>query len=142
MEESLAYYASVLRADFTEFCTKKLQEVGITVGLLYFVLYIGKNPDCRHSELIEALHADAGHATRSLDRLISDGFVTREKSSTDKRVARLNLTDQGRTAFQQAHNLFTQWDAEVLATIEPQEKTALLQTLAILTESRSRGTRV
>ena len=42
MEQTFAYYTTIFREDFTLFCKSELQKEGISLGLLYFVIYIGK----------------------------------------------------------------------------------------------------
>lgn len=46
--------------------------------------------------LSRELEIDAGAMTRSLDRLEAKGLVRRERSTTDRRVVHLMLTDAGR----------------------------------------------
>lgn len=58
MFDTFAYLITSLRKDFTEFCNEKLQEMGLTQGLLFFILYAGKHPQCSPKELTEALHMD------------------------------------------------------------------------------------
>lgn len=43
LSQTLAYAVSQLRADFVAFSSHKLEALGITQGLLYFVLYIGQS---------------------------------------------------------------------------------------------------
>ena len=69
LNQTLAYAVSQLRADFVAFSSRKLEALGITRGLLYFVLYIGRHPGCTPSDLSAALHADSGHTTRSIHKL-------------------------------------------------------------------------
>ena len=60
MFDTFAYLITSLRKDFTEFCNEKLQEMGLTQGLLFFILYAGKHPQCSPKELTEALHMGYG----------------------------------------------------------------------------------
>ena len=46
--------------------------------------------------LARELHIDPGAMTRSLDRLEAKGLVRRERSTEDRRVVHLVLTDEGR----------------------------------------------
>ncbi len=46
--------------------------------------------------LARELHIDPGAMTRSLDRLEGKGLVRRERSTEDRRVVHLVLTDEGR----------------------------------------------
>lgn len=52
------------------------------------------------AELARECRLDTGAMTRMLDRLEAKGLVTRERSSTDRRVVNLALTDAGREAAQ------------------------------------------
>ena len=47
--------------------------------------------------LARDLETDPASMTRALDRLESKGLVVRERSSTDRRVVQLALTEEGRT---------------------------------------------
>lgn len=85
LSQTLAYAVSQLRADFVAFSSRKLEALGITQGLLYFVLYIGRHPGCTPSDLSAALHADSGHTTRSIHKLEETGFVIRKAHPTDRR---------------------------------------------------------
>ena len=38
MEQTLAFYINLLRGDFTQFCAQRLKELGLSQGLLYFLL--------------------------------------------------------------------------------------------------------
>lgn len=136
MNQTLAYYVTVLRKDFTEYCNRKLAEQGLLQGQLYFILYVGKHPDCSPKELSQALHMDAGHTTRTLAKLAQDGFLVQEKNKEDRRAHILRLTEKGETAFRMSYELFVQWDAEVLQSLSVEEKTALMAILSNLVSSK------
>lgn len=81
-----------LHKEFAAYTTQRLQELGLSFGLIYFVLYVGKHPDCTPSELTKDLHLDWGHSQRSLNKLAKDGFLTKEKNG---RSYHLKLTQRG-----------------------------------------------
>jgi DNA-binding MarR family transcriptional regulator len=51
------------------------------------------------SELCKGISYDAGAMTRMLDRLESKGLIRRNRSSQDRRLMHLELTDEGRAAY-------------------------------------------
>src|SRR3954452_22251177 len=55
--------------------------------------------------LARALRCDASNVTWLADRLEARGFVERHPAPTDRRVKTLSLTDAGRAAHEQAHDL-------------------------------------
>ena len=70
MEQTLAFYINLLRGDFTQFCAQRLKELGLSQGLLYFLLYVGRHPGCSAGELASVIGADSGHTTRSVEKLV------------------------------------------------------------------------
>ena len=109
-----------------------LEALGITQGLLYFVLYIGRHPGCTPSDLSAALHADSGHTTRSIHKLEETGFVIRKAHPTDRRASVLELTDKGRQTMEASRGMFAEWDAYLLEQIpedQCRQLRELLQTL-------------
>lgn len=129
MKPSLSLSIMILYKDFTAFCDKKLKETGLTRGLLYFLLYIGKHPQCAPAALSKDLHYDFGHTQRCLAKLEEGGFLRREKNPRDKRASLLALSPKGEQVFVMSHTLFTDWDAEALAGLSPQERAQLTESL-------------
>lgn len=129
MVQTFAYYITLLGKGFSRFCGIRLQEMGLTQGLLYFILYIGNHPDCSPRELGHALRMDGGHVARSLVKLEQGGFIRQEQNPLDRRAHMLNLTEKGADAFQISHDLFHQWDQEILREMKPGDKQLLLSLL-------------
>ena len=129
MEKTFSFFARSLEKDFSGFCNEKLQELGLSKGLLYFILYIGKHRDCSPGDLSQNLKFDTGHTTRSIDKLVNMGFVLRQKSDFDKRAYLLQLTDKGQAAFLASHDLFSQWDEKILEKISQEERVQLMTLL-------------
>lgn len=125
MLSSLAYVVTLMRKDFVEYCNEQLSKIGLSQGLLFFILYIGKHPTCSPKELSEALHMDIGHTARSLNKLIQTGFILQETNPKDRRAHILNLTEHGQDAFRISHELFFSWDDEVLCNLSEDERLQL-----------------
>lgn len=115
-----------LHREFAAYTTQRLQELGLSFGLIYFVIYVGKHPDCTPSELTKDLHLDWGHSQRSLNKLAEDGFLTKEKNG---RSYHLKLTQRGENAFVVCHQVFIDWDAQSLGGLTAQERQQLLTLL-------------
>ena len=46
MFQTLAYYATVFHRSFTAYTTQRLQQLGLSFGSLFPVIYVGKHPGC------------------------------------------------------------------------------------------------
>ena len=128
-QQSLAFFATLLNKDFTAYCNRRLGEAGLMQGQLYFILYVGKHPGCAPKDLVQALRMDIGHTTRPLVKLEQGGFLVQEQNPEDRRAHILRLTEKGEAAFALSHELFAQWDQEVLEGFTTEEKEQLLTLL-------------
>ncbi|WP_195600066.1 bilirubin utilization transcriptional regulator BilQ [Longibaculum muris] len=129
MFHSFAFYAVLMQRQFREYCQKELRDAGLSSGLLFFILYIGKHPGCNVKSLITALKLDSGHATLSLAKLEQNHFIQQNINPNDKRSRILYLTNKGQEIFQLSHDFFRNWDQSVLACLSYEEKENLFQTL-------------
>ena len=115
-QKTLSYYVAMLYRSFSAFTGERLQAVGLNFGLVFFIVYIGKKPNCTPSELTKELALDWGHSQRCVNRLVEDGFITKEKSG---RHYLLNLT----------HRVFFDWDSTFMTNLNAKEKEQLLTLL-------------
>ena len=126
MLDTLAYHATILSRSFSAYTGRVLDQLGLSQGLLYPVLYVGRHPGCTQAELTEALGLDWGYCQRSVMRLTEDGFLTREKHG---RAYRLFLSEKGKQAFAASHQVFFDWDSSMLNGLDQTERAQLLALL-------------
>ena len=81
---------------------KLMKESGLTAPQLLVVQAIEKEGSPSTSSLARSIAVSQATMTRIIDRLERAGLVRREKSSTDKRVVNISLTDAGRTKLESA----------------------------------------
>lgn len=127
MFQTLAYYATAFHRSFVNYTTAKLQTLGLNFGSLFLVIYVGKHPGCTQTQLTSDLNLDWGYSQRSVTKLVEEGFLTREKSG---RCYHLNLSDKGQQAFEVSHQVFFDWDEQVLSALSLQEQEQLFTLLA------------
>jgi DNA-binding MarR family transcriptional regulator len=73
-------------------------------------------------ELAESAGIAAPTATRMLDGLARDGYVTRRQSDTDRRAVLVALTPAGVAAFAAAHGHVQAFRRRVFDALEPDER--------------------
>ena len=138
MPRSLSIYLSILRSDFFDYCEAKLREVGLSNGLLFFVIYLGKHPGCTMGALAAALDADTGHTSRSVNKLVQTGLAIRTENPSDGRSYLLRLTEAGEQVFERMHTLFDEWDEMTLRGMAPEDREQLYSLLErLVLEKRS-----
>ena len=138
MLQTLAYYVTTLRRSFTSYTNRQLQQLGLNFGSLFPVLYVGKHPGCTQAELTRALGLDWGYSQRAVTRLVAAGFLTREKVG---RAYHLNLSPKGQETFQVSHQVFFDWDQQVLTALDQRERQQLFALLEKVRQSQVQGDR-
>jgi len=97
-DDSVAYLMRRLLTSFASEVQHELDPRGLTNAqwVPLYKLHMGHGTTA--AELARHCQMDAGAMTRTLDRLEAKGLVSRLRSSEDRRVVNLALTDDGRLA--------------------------------------------
>lgn len=86
----------------------------------------------RMSELAEAVGASLASTSGVVDRLAQRGLVRRVQSSEDRRVVTVELTDDGRSAFDEFRSEMVGRLAVLVEPLEPAERSELARLLSKL----------
>lgn len=95
-ENSIGYLMRRIMLTIVNQADKRLESLDLTQaqwGPLFLIL---QGRASTLAELSRELQIDAGALTRTLDRLETKGLCKRERSTSDRRVVNLALTDEGR----------------------------------------------
>lgn len=125
-KRQFALLVTGLRHHFQASCSARLKEVGLTQGLMYFVLYVGTHEGCTQTEMNSALRVDVGYSTRSVAKLVEAGLMDRRPNPADKRSNLLYLTDGGAEAFSFVVSLMEEWNEAALSCLDEREKDQLV----------------
>lgn len=86
-------------------------------------------------ELSRRMMVSNGNVTGLVDRLVQEGLIERQISPTDRRAARVRLTEDGRATFAKMAKAHSDWIAELLADMPARDQDVLLQRLGSLKSS-------
>lgn len=125
--ESFAFYIAVLRKYFVSYCAEKMNELQITYGQLFVLIYISKKKECSPKEITEYLKLDAGQLNRTLVKLMEKNLIIQRKNSKDKRANIVSLTKDGMKLVEESHRLFYTWDEQVLSHIDDTSRQELME---------------
>lgn len=101
MEESVLYLMSVARNRCLCALDANMTELGLTTAQLGILKLVQDGSDDTAAELCRRYNMDPGSMARMLDKLDEKGLIQRERSSEDRRIVRIALTDAGRTLCEQ-----------------------------------------
>jgi DNA-binding MarR family transcriptional regulator len=99
MDESLGYLLHQVRGRLVTAIDTELEPLDITWAQWGTLLKIANGRANTASELSRSMAGDTGSMTRMLDRLEQKGLIRRERSSEDRRVVQLFLTEAGRKLY-------------------------------------------
>lgn len=127
MIDSFALYVSFLKKQFSQYCSKRLMEKGVTFGQLFIIIFVGKKGSCTPKEISQGLNLDAGHLNRTINKLVENNILIQEKNKNDKRSNIITLSDRGKEVLEMSYTLFYEWDNILLNSLETSEREILLK---------------
>jgi DNA-binding MarR family transcriptional regulator len=98
LDESLGYLLAQVRGRIVAAIDAELAELDITWAQWGILLKIASGKGETASDLCRS-GCDTGSMTRMLDRLEQKGLISRERSTEDRRVVLLRLTDAGKALY-------------------------------------------
>ncbi len=95
-EESIGYLLRTTVSTLMRAAEAAMRPHGLTSVQWAPLMIISRGGNPTAASLARDLNTDTGAMTRMLDRLEAKGLLLRSRSSTDRRVVELTLTEQGR----------------------------------------------
>lgn len=93
--ESIGWLLLVLQRSIRQQAEVRLAGSGLTHAQWVPLLMLRLGGTCSVAKLMRELDSDAGALSRLLDRLEAKGLCQRERSTEDRRVVMVSLTDEG-----------------------------------------------
>jgi DNA-binding MarR family transcriptional regulator len=126
LEEFLPYRLAVLAHGVSRGLAEVYtQEFGLTIPEWRILANLGRFGPLNAGDLAERSSLDKPKVTRALQRLEARGLTQRAVEARDRRQVRLTLTRKGRSVFQQIAVLALDWQAKLLASLDPKERAQL-----------------
>ncbi|AOK26827.1 MarR family transcriptional regulator [Burkholderia ubonensis] len=122
MNDSVGYLVSRVKSLMTNLVTQRTQEaLGITGTQASMLFMIAVDKCSTAAELAREYGIEASAVTRMLDRLEKRGLLSRVRSIEDRRVVRLELTDEGRALAEGLPAIFRSVLDQLLDGFTPEE---------------------
>lgn len=90
------------------------------------LLRLGLDGECTMSQLAQEIVLSMSSATMIVDKLVQKGIVSREHSSTDRRVVMIRLTAEGEREFKTINENFMRIGRTMLESLNESEQDMLL----------------
>jgi len=110
---------------------KVLAEERLTFPQYYALSLLSKKGFWKMSDLKEKLFITGAGATGIADHLVKKGLAQRQRSTDDRRVVNVRITDKGAKIIERALRQRRDYLASVLKKIEPDKKDLLIKGVEI-----------
>jgi len=120
--------------------SRRLEEVGLDVRRYRVLLAVGEHAGCPQRALTEHLRIPPSRVVAILDDLEGRGLVERVSLPSDRRTHALRLTPAGATLCEEAAPVAEDYERQLVASLAPGEREALLGLLDRLQVGAPPGT--
>ncbi len=112
----------------------KLKAVEFSILVL-----IDTNPEVNQKQLGLALDVSPPNLAVTLDRMVEQGWVRRERSERDRRAQLVRLTPAGQVLVRRARKIAETMEQDALKVLSPAEQALLIELLQRIAQKRPRG---
>jgi DNA-binding MarR family transcriptional regulator len=133
LEETLNELLVKLFKDILEIEAKSLiteEFKDITYNDMHIIEAVGLDEPRNMKTVAKLMSVTTGTLTKAMDALCEKGYVVRERSTKDKRVIKLRLTDKGKSAYYHHEQFHRQMIKNIASEMSEQETEVLIYALA------------
>lgn len=137
LEETLNELLVKLFKDILEIEAKSLiteEFKDITYNDMHIIEAVGVDEPRNMKTVAKLMSVTTGTLTKAMDALCDKGYVVRERSTKDKRVIKLRLTDKGKSAYYHHEQFHRQMIKNIASEMTEQETETLIYALAKLVD--------
>ena len=103
-----------------------LKEMNLTAPQFFILYILSTSEGTKSTELAEKLEVKPSAITVMIDRLLKNHFVSRQRDEKDRRIVKLELTSEGREAFEKAKAKRREIFSRYLAYLEEEDVNQLV----------------
>ena len=134
-DDSLAVMVSRCARTLDRALDEALTAAGGSLALWLVLQALGTAEHPTQAELARAVGIRQPTLTHHLDTLERSGFVTRHRSAGDRRVQRVELTEEGRRLFVRLRRVAAAFDGQLRAGLDTEEVADLQRLLELLVDN-------
>ena len=121
-------FANIL--DIEEKCLKVGEFSDLSISEMHVIENIGLTNERTMSDTAKAVKVTSGTLTTAIDNLIKKGYVERRRSSEDRRVVKIRLTEKGKAAFKSHEDFHKDLVISALQRLNSHEEEVLIKVLS------------
>jgi DNA-binding MarR family transcriptional regulator len=111
---------------------------GLSFGQMNLMLHIHYRGSCEVSGVSNLLGVTPAGASQMVERMVQQGLVKRSEVPGDRRVRRVDLTEEGNRMALDCIHVHEKWVAELAESLEPGQREAAVQLIDLLVENATK----
>ena len=120
-QKQIGKYISIAYRFAMVFFKNRMAELGLHQSHHSVLITLYKNEGISQEKLSQLLKVDKATITRSIKKLVEDGFIERRQDKNDKRSYLLFVTPKGRTIEPDIRDMFKEWNDIILEGFSNEE---------------------
>ncbi|AOY93582.1 MarR family transcriptional regulator [Cupriavidus sp. USMAA2-4] len=137
MQDSIGYLLARAKSALTHEVEQEVSALDITHVQAVCLMMLGTGRASTVTDLGREMGTDMGSVTRLLGRMEKRGLIERQRSTSDRRVVELSLTEQGRAMMVHLPAIFIRVVERRLRGFSPDEITCLRTMLTRVIDNNS-----
>lgn len=125
-------FKDILEIEAKSLITEEFKD--ITYNDMHIIEAVGVDEPRNMKTVAKLMSVTTGTLTKAMDALCDKGYVVRERSTKDKRVIKLRLTDKGKSAYYHHEQFHRQMIKNIASEMTEQETEILIYALAKLVD--------
>ena len=121
-------FKDILEIEGKSLITEEFKD--ITYNDMHIIEAVGIDEPRNMKTVAKLMSVTTGTLTKAMDALCEKGYVVRERSTKDKRVIKLRLTDKGKSAYYHHEQFHRQMIKNIASEMSEQETEVLIYALA------------
>ena len=126
-------FSRKLALAYTAVCKPMCQTLKMRQTAFDIVVFVANTPACQiAAEIVEVRKIKANLVSVNVDKLVRDGYLTRESMPGDRRKTRLLCTEKAQPVIMQGRQLQSAFLQRLFAHTDQQMQDAFLKTISIM----------
>lgn len=137
-KKRIQFFRSVLRVLERELgfqTDSESQCCGVTLGQCHILMELSEKKETTIKELSEIFGLDKSSLSRTVDKMVEAGMLTRMESKEDRRYMALNLTQQGNQAAENINKMCNDYYGNLFKLIPEEKHSSIMESLSLLSDA-------
>ena len=108
---------------------------GVTLGQCHVMMELSLRKEASIKELSETLGIDKSALSRTVDKMVESGLLTRTEGKTDRRYVALSLTGKGQQGADTINTICNEYYGLLFERIPAQKHQSVIESLTLLADA-------